>query len=411
MSLLSLSAPVVSRIRPSVFLAFAAFALLASCDKVPLTAPTDSTVLLVVSTTVVPVNGTADVIASVIEKAGTPVQNGTIVTFTSSFGTIEPREARTDAGGKAYAKFIGSSQSGVAKIGAFSGAAKATEIEVKVGGAAAENIAIRAEPAIVSALGGSVQIIAVVTDASGNPLSGAPVVFSADNGTLANNTVTTDSAGQAITTLNTNRETIVRGTVAAKTANVTVRLVTLPTITIVSPTTNPVVGVPVSFSVTPGTAAGAAPLTNVVIDFGDGSPQLNLGAITGATGFTHTYNNEGGFTVQATAIDSNNQRGSSSVAVVVNRSVPQVTLNVSQGNTAGSPVVFSVVVAAPAAGAPPITSVQVVQVSNGQVLFSTTGSGTFSFSRTLSPGTYTFEATVTDRSGSVGKASTAITVN
>jgi adhesin/invasin len=409
MSLLSLTAPVVSRFRPSVLLAFLAFATLASCDKVPLTAPTDSTVLLVVSTTVVPVNGTADVIASVIEKAGTAVQNGTIVTFTSSFGTVEPRDARTDASGKAYAKFIGSSQSGVAKIGAFSGAAKATEVEIKVGGAAAENIAVRAEPATVSALGGTVQIVAVVTDASGNPLPGAPVVFSADNGSLQNNTVTTDQAGQAQTALTTNRETVVRGTVAAKTANVTVRLVTPPTATITATPPNGVVGVPISFLVTPGAAAGGTILTNVVVDFGDGSPQLSLGAITGATGFTHAYNNEGGFTITAILTDANGQRGSTSVAVVVTRSIPGATLISTPANPAvGASVTFTVGATA-AAGAPAITSVQVVNVATGQVVFSGTSGGIFvrSFG---APGVYVFEATVTDRSGSVGRASTSVNV-
>src|SRR3546814_5164939 len=59
---------------------------------------------LTVNTTSVPANGTATVIASVTEQAGTPAQNGTVVTFTSSFGTIEPAEARTE-GGKATVLF------------------------------------------------------------------------------------------------------------------------------------------------------------------------------------------------------------------------------------------------------------------------------------------------------------------
>ncbi len=217
MSLLSLSVAVVSRARLSVLLAVLAFATLASCDKVPLTAPTESTIELAISTTVVPINGTAEIIASVIEKAGTPVHNGTVVTFTATFGTVEPREAQTH-GGKATVKFIGSSQSGTAKIGAFSGASRAEEIEIKVGAAAAERIAVRADPTTVPATGGTVQLIAIVTDASGNPLRGAPVVFSADSGSLASNTVTTDEFGQAQTSLTTNRETIAKAAVAAKEA-------------------------------------------------------------------------------------------------------------------------------------------------------------------------------------------------
>src|SRR5262245_31384110 len=312
MRLISLPPLVVSLVRSSTLLVLMAVGILSSCDKVPLLAPTQSVITLNASTTVVPVNGTADIIASVTEQAGTPAQNGTVVTFTASFGRIEPNEARTD-GGKAVVKFIGSSQSGVAKIGAFSGATRATEVEIKVGGAAAERIAVRAEPATVTASGGTVQLIAVVTDASGNTLPGAPVVFSADNGSLGSNTAITDQLGQAQTSLSTNRETVARANVAGKEGTVTIRVVNPPVIAITSSTTAPAVGVPVAFTVTPTVATGSAPIQSVIVDFGDGSPTLNLGGITGATGFTHTFNSEGGFTVQATATDTNGLRATTSV--------------------------------------------------------------------------------------------------
>ena len=48
----------------------------AACDKVPLTAPTGSTVTLFSNTTIVPVNGTAEITATVIEAAGTVAQTG-----------------------------------------------------------------------------------------------------------------------------------------------------------------------------------------------------------------------------------------------------------------------------------------------------------------------------------------------
>ena len=390
-------------------LALAAGAVLVGCDKVPLLAPTESTIVINVSTTVVPVNGTAEIIASVTESAGTPVHNGTVVTFTSSFGTIEPREAQTQ-GGKATARFIGSSQSGTARIGAFSGASRAEEIEIRVGAAAADRIAVRAEPATVPATGGTVQLIAIVTDTSGNPLPGAPVVFSADNGSLSSNTATTNELGQAQAALTTNRETVARAAVAAKEATVTIRVISPPVVTITTSTTNPLVGVPVNFTVTPPTTAGSSPITSVVVDFGDGTPQLNLGGITGPTGFTHTYDREGGFTVTATATDANGLRGTSAVGVVVGRSVPSVALTASAPTAAGL-VTFNLNVPAPPAGAPPIISVQAVLVGNGQVLFSGTGPGTFVFSRTFPSGsTNIVQATVTDRSGSVGTSSTSVTI-
>jgi adhesin/invasin len=173
----------VSRATAAFFLGFTML-FAAACDKVPLLAPTESTVNLTVSTTTLAVNGTAQVIATVIEQAGTPVQNGTHVTFTGSLGTFEPPEAVTQ-NGKAVTTFRAGGQSGTAMIGAVSGAARAEEVEVKIGGAAAEQVSVRSTPTSVPVTGGTAQVIAVVTDASGNPLPGAPVVFTADNGTLS----------------------------------------------------------------------------------------------------------------------------------------------------------------------------------------------------------------------------------
>src|SRR6478672_8070329 len=120
------------RLAASLLPAVLVLALGVACDKVPLLAPTQATITLIPSTTVVSATGTASIIASVIEQAGTPVQNGTVVTFTSSFGSIEPHEGRTQ-NGQVTVEFRGSGQSGTAKIGAFSGGIKATELEIKVG--------------------------------------------------------------------------------------------------------------------------------------------------------------------------------------------------------------------------------------------------------------------------------------
>ena len=93
-------------------------ALVAACDKVPLLAPTGSVITLLPATTTVSLNSEVDIIATVIENgqatgtvgsgtghghdvepgAGTPVQNGTLITFTTTIGRIEPSEARTHNG-------------------------------------------------------------------------------------------------------------------------------------------------------------------------------------------------------------------------------------------------------------------------------------------------------------------------
>src|SRR4026207_2395159 len=61
---------------------------LVACDKVPLTSPTGTTITLSVSQTTVPINGSIEVIAAVIEAGGTAVHDGTSVTFTGGLGTF-----------------------------------------------------------------------------------------------------------------------------------------------------------------------------------------------------------------------------------------------------------------------------------------------------------------------------------
>ncbi len=65
------------------------------CHTTPLLVLIDSAITLAINPVVVPLNGTAEIIATVIEQGGTAVQNGTLVIFTTTLGTIDPREART----------------------------------------------------------------------------------------------------------------------------------------------------------------------------------------------------------------------------------------------------------------------------------------------------------------------------
>ena len=118
-----------------------------ACDKVPLTAPAGTVITLVSSTNVLPINGSTEVIAVLIENgttgtgtgtgtggsssAGTPVHNGTLVTFTTSLGRIEPAEAHT-VNGRVSVVLLADGRSGTATITAFSGSASET-LEVKIG--------------------------------------------------------------------------------------------------------------------------------------------------------------------------------------------------------------------------------------------------------------------------------------
>lgn len=345
MRLLSLLALPVSRSRLSLSALLIAVAMLSACDKVPLLAPTSSTITLTVSTTVVPVNGTAEITASVTESAGTPVQNGTVVTFTSSFGTIDPTEARTE-GGKASVRFIASTQSGTAKIGAFSGATRATELEILVGGAAAARIILRANPQTVPASGGTSEVIATVLDAAGNPLNGVPVTFSADAGQLSAGQAITDANGEARVTVTAPRSTRVTATAGNQTATIDITAAS-PAVTITAPTTAIEAGLPATFTVAPptgGTGASNA-IREVVIDWGDGTATTRLGTITGSTPVVHTFARAGVYTIRATVTDTQGITGTSTLVVNVNEqaSVP-VTMTatpnpVSIGNTAQQGIV------------------------------------------------------------------------
>src|SRR5262245_25187304 len=98
-------------------------ALAAACDRVPLLAPAGSTITLTTTVTTLPLNGTAEVVANVLELSGTPPHAGTHVSFTTSLGSIQPPEAETDINGRVRVMFNAGAASGTATITASSGGA------------------------------------------------------------------------------------------------------------------------------------------------------------------------------------------------------------------------------------------------------------------------------------------------
>src|SRR6187399_137285 len=141
------------------------FALLAACDKVPLLAPTGSVITLLPTTTSVSLNSEVTIIATVIENGqavaggsgtvaarqgiGTPVQNGTVVSFTTTIGRIEPSEARTH-NGEVNVRLITGGASGTATITAYSGGASASK-DLKVGTAAVKTVIVSTTPQTLGA--------------------------------------------------------------------------------------------------------------------------------------------------------------------------------------------------------------------------------------------------------------------
>jgi len=325
---------------------------LAACDKVPLVAPAGTVITLVSSTNVLPINGSTDVIAVLIENgttssgtgtgtgtttasSGTAVHNGTVVSFTTSLGKIEPAEART-TNGRVTVKLTADGRSGKATITAFSGSAKQT-LEVVIGAAAAERVLVTASPTSVPAIGGTTAVQARVEDASGNPLLGVPVAFTTTAGTLSAVSALTNESGIATTSLSTNAPAKVTATAGGKagTADITVR--TAATVQLGLPTGSVTVGAPVTFTVTP--AAGTT-LSNVVVNFGDGSTQP-LGTITSASSAAHYFEDEQIFLIRVTATDADGSPVTASGSIAVTGF--NITATASNANgPLGTMITFSV---------------------------------------------------------------------
>jgi hypothetical protein len=106
-----------------------------ACEKVPLLAPSGSTLTLRASSAALPLNGTTQLIAQVIEPSGTPPHSGTSVSFTTTLGSIEPAEATTDSLGQVVVTFKAGATNGTATIVAISGGASSAGVTVAVAAA------------------------------------------------------------------------------------------------------------------------------------------------------------------------------------------------------------------------------------------------------------------------------------
>lgn len=277
-------------------LGLALVGVLPACDST-LLAPTDSTISVTAASQVVPIGGSTQVQALVIEQAGTPVQNGTAVRFFTDLGQMQPVEAET-LNGVATATFLAGSVSGVAQIRATSGGAAGAEggdlasnvVQIVVGAAAVDTVILGANPASVPATGGTVELLATVTSVAGQLLSGIPVTFVATQGQLSTPVVTTDASGQARTQLTTTQDAGVTATAGAVTSSVATVTVLDPapvvTATIVAADNGVTVGIGHQWTFTAQVTggAGAPQATTFEWDFGDG-----IGTTTNGNVTSHVY--------------------------------------------------------------------------------------------------------------------------
>src|SRR5688572_1620951 len=329
-----------------------------SCDRVPLLAPTNSTVTVDAGSRVVETGGSTTVTAMVIESSGTPVQNGTTVRFTTTLGRLDPVEAQT-RNGVATTTFFAGNDSGVAEVRATSGGAGGSTtttpstpstpgngtttptttatsnnvVLISVGSAAVDTVTVRANPSTVSnSAGATVSVIATVVGTGGRLLANIPVSFSASRGTLSATTAATDAQGEARVTLTTNGDTDISVAAGTKTATAKVTGVPGPAVSLTcavggaSNCANASIGQPVVF--TAQRESGSGTLASAVLDFGDNS-SVSLGTLSGSATVPHTYTQPGTYTARLTGTDASGE-SSTSVQVVM---VTAVTATVSASIT------------------------------------------------------------------------------
>ena len=348
-----------------------------ACQRVALLAPSGSTITLTTLSPTVPLNGTTNLIAQVIEPAGTPPQRGTLVTFTTSLGTIQPIEAETDPGGRVMVTFKAGTLSGVATITALSGGVTTGTtgaIKIAVGAAGVGSISLQAVPSTISS-GGHSTITAIVFDPGGNVLSDVPVTFSTDQGSTSPAVVPSDASGRATTTLTTNKTAKVTATAGvgststsgttttttpAPTQTVTVTVEPLPiaSITLASGSSNPQVGTATTFNVTalPGMGSSAS-VQNTTVTYGDGLSD-NLGSASGTNmPVQHVYTSQGAKTATDNVTDTNGGQASASTVVVVGGSTA-ISVNLTSTQAANTPTIGFTTVTFTATVSP--SSVQVV---------------------------------------------------
>ncbi len=386
-------------------LAAATAASATACDKLPLLAPQSSTIKLSSASTVVQANGTTEIRATVLEASGTPVQNGTTVTFTTNLGAMSPTDART-LNGVATAQFLGNGQSGKASIKAISGGAASDALDLSVGAFAAGRVSVTANPASVPSTGGTTTITALVVDESGNPLGSVPVTFTTTAGTFSSAVVNTDSAGTASTTLSTTQPAKVTATAGGKFTEIQVTQSVRPTVSItVAGGVTPTEGGVTTFSVTVTPAiSGGVPIQNVTVDYGDGASD-SLGSVSGTISVQHVYSDDGSYTPTVTAVDSSGTSVTSSTVIFVQ------PLLVSVSASKGTPGVTTTPVTLTANVSPAGSSIASYSWTFGDGTSQTTSSATTSHNYpNAPPKTYSVRVVARTSTGHTAAGTTTVTI-
>lgn len=165
----------------------------ATCHQAILVAPPGSSLQLFANPTFIPAfGGRAVISALVIEPAGTPVPDGTVVQFFTSLGQIEEQGKTND--GVARVALTADSRSGLATVTAVSGggADQTKTVEVGIGSTLPRTILVTADPSRITD-SRSTHVTANVYDENGNPVANVPVIFTVE---VSPSTEVMDSQGR-----------------------------------------------------------------------------------------------------------------------------------------------------------------------------------------------------------------------
>ena len=185
---------------------------LPSCGQAIITAPIGSTIVISINPPFIAAQGDVAIVSVlIIEPAGTPVPDGTVVQFFTTLGTI-PEQGKTNDG-VARVNLVSDTRSGTAKVTVFSGPATTTA-DVVIGATRPTRVlASVLDPRIDLSEGRTIGNFKVtVLDVNGNPVVGVPVRFSvvdspAVDTILDKADVATNNSGDAFGRVQTKRTT------------------------------------------------------------------------------------------------------------------------------------------------------------------------------------------------------------
>jgi hypothetical protein len=195
----------------AVVLLFPLFSI--SCDDDNTVAGSNSRLILSAEPSEIGISGTSALTVQGTDENGTPLPDGTTVSFSvDQAGRVDPAAVQL-VNGTATTTYFATFSSGEITITATSGSVQA-RTTITVADNIEENVFVSANPGNFPSGGGTSVISAVVTDDSGRPIANIGVEFSTTSGTLQSGgaTIETNSSGVATDVLNTTESATVTAT-------------------------------------------------------------------------------------------------------------------------------------------------------------------------------------------------------